>query len=142
MKQQNFNNHSKWVFGHHVITALSILALLVGGIINFLNSSDGNKYSSSLIVLVAIIFLFVFYFMRVFALKAQDRAIRSEEKLRYYILTNKAMSNSLTTGQIVALRFAPDEEFVSLANKAAKDNLSVKDIKSQIKNWKADNYRV
>ncbi len=141
MKKQNFKNHTKWVFGYHVITSLSIIALLIGAIINFINASDSNTYSASLIVLVAIILLLVFYFVRAFALKAQDRAIRAEEKLRYYVLTNKVMNSNLKTNQIVALRFAPDDEFVDLANKAAKENLSVKDIKSQIKNWKADHYR-
>jgi hypothetical protein len=45
-------------------------------------------------------------------------------------------------GQVVALRFAPDAEFPALAEKATTDNLSGKEIKQSIQNWKADFYRV
>ncbi|AXT20947.1 hypothetical protein D7030_10650 [Flavobacteriaceae bacterium AU392] len=141
MNQQNFKNHSKWVIGYHFITLLAILALLIGSIINLVKSSNENKYSASLIVLIAVVLIFVFYFMRTFALKAQDRAIRAEEKLRYYILTNKPMNDKLTTRQVVGLRFASDEEFPELVDKAVNDNLSEKEIKLAIKDWKADTYR-
>jgi hypothetical protein len=40
------------------------------------------------------------------------------------------------------LRFASDDEFPALAEKAALENLSENDIKKAIKNWKADDYRV
>ena len=44
-------------------------------------------------------------------------------------------------GQIIALRFASDKEFVDLTAKAVADNLSNKQIKELIKNWKADHDR-
>ena len=142
MKQQNYKNHSKYVIGYHIVTFLAILAFLGGAIRNLWNSSEDNLYSASLLVLLAFILFFMFYFIRSFALKAQDRAIRSEEKLRYFILTGKSISNKLTTRQFVGLRFAPDDEFPALAEKAASENLSENDIKKAIKNWKADDYRV
>ena len=142
MKQQNYNNHSKYVIGYHLVTFLAILAFLGGAIRNLWKSSEDNLYSASLLVLFAFILLFMFYFIRSFALKAQDRAIRAEEKLRYFILTGKSISNNLTTRQFIGLRFAPDDEFPSLAEKAAMENLSENDIKKAIKNWKADDYRV
>lgn len=142
MKQQSYENHGKWVFGYHVITFLAILSLIIGSIMNLVYSADENLYSASLLVLVAFILLFVFFFLRAFSLKAQDRAIRAEEKLRYFILTGKALSTKITTRQIIGLRFASDGEFVALAEKAEKDNLSEKEIKKAIKNWKADTYRV
>jgi hypothetical protein len=43
---------------------------------------------------------------------------------------------------IIALRFSGDEEFVALANKAAEENLSSKEIKAAIKNWRVDYNRV
>jgi membrane-bound ClpP family serine protease len=142
MKEQNFKNHSKWVIGYHGITLIGILAFLVGSIINFLKSSEDNLYSASLLVLLGFILVFMFYFTRSFALRAQDRAISAEEKLRYYILTGKSISNKLTTRQFVGLRFASDEEFPALADKAAMENLAENDIKKAIINWKADEYRV
>lgn len=84
----------------------------------------------------------LYAFSRIFALKAQDRAIRAEENLRHFVLTGKLLPSSLTVGQVVALRFASDAEFVALAEKAAANNLSGKEIKQSIQNWKADFYRV
>jgi hypothetical protein len=81
-------------------------------------------------------------FARVFALKAQDRAIRAEENLRHFVLTGKLLDPRLSVRQIIGLRFAPDEEFVALALRAAQENLSETDIKKAVKNWKADTYRV
>ncbi len=142
MKQQNYKNHSKYVIGYHGVTLLAILAFLGGAIRNLWNSTEDNLYASSLFVLLGFILFFMFYFIRSFALKAQDRAIRAEEKLRYFILTGKSISINLTTRQFVGLRFASDDEFVALADKTAIENLSETDIKKAIVNWKADEYRV
>lgn len=142
MEQQNFKNHKKIVMGYHVISFMAIVLLLIGSIINFTHSAKENLYSSSLLILVAVILLLLFFYARLFALKAQDRAIRAEEKFRYYILTGKSLSNKLTTRQIIGLRFASDEEFAALAEKAEKENLSEIDIKKAIVNWKSDTYRV
>jgi hypothetical protein len=43
--------------------------------------------------------------------------------------------------QVIALRFAPDEELIILAKRAADENLSGTDIKKAIRNWKADFHR-
>lgn len=142
MKQQNYKNHGKYVIGYHVVTLLAILAFLGGAIRNLWYVSEDNLYSASLLVLLAFILLLMFYFIRAFSLKAQDRAIRAEEKLRYFILTGKRISNKLTIRQFVGLRFASDEEFPALVERAVTENLSEDDIKKAIKNWKADNYRV
>jgi hypothetical protein len=142
MKQQNYSNHARYVIGYHIVTFFTLLIFIIGSIRGLLNSSEDNLYASSLLVLIGFFLLLIFFYLRIFALKAQDRAIRAEEKLRYFILTGKNLSNKITTRQIVALRFAPDEEFVGLAEKAEKENLSEKDIKKLIKNWKPDTYRV
>ncbi|MDP2067408.1 MAG: DUF6526 family protein [Lutibacter sp.] len=142
MKQQNYKNHSKYVIGYHVVTFLAILAFLGGAIRNVWKSPEDNLYSASLLVFLAFILLFMFFFIRSFALKAQDRAIRAEEKLRYFVLTGKPISNKLTIRQFVGLRFASDDEFVALVDKAVLENLSENDIKKAIKNWKADNERL
>jgi membrane protease YdiL (CAAX protease family) len=142
MKEQNFNNHAQMVPGFHYLTFGGIIALLGGSINYLLKASAENKYLAALLVLTSIIFVLVAWFTRTFALKAQDRAIRAEENLRHYVLTGKLLPSSLTVGQIVALRFAPDAEFPALAEKAATGNLSGKEIKQSIQNWKADFYRV
>ncbi len=79
---------------------------------------------------------------RVFALKAQDRAIRVEENFRHYLLTGEPLDPRLTTRQVIGLRFAADDEFVTLAKSAAESGTSEKEIKQAIQNWRADDYRV
>ena len=128
--------------GFHYLTFGGIIALLGGSINYLLKASAENKYLAALLVLTSVVFILIAWFTRIFALKAQDRAIRAEENLRHYVLTGKLLPTSLTVGQIVALRFAPDAEFPALAEKAANGNLSQNEIKQSIQNWKADFYRV
>ena len=141
MNEQNFKNHSKLVVGWHGLTFFAILALLVGSIINLAHSAKENLYSASLLCLVSFILVLLFIYVRVFVLKVQDRAIRAEESLRYFILTGKPLSSKLTIQQIIGLRFASDEEYLDLMAKALQENLSNKQIKQAIKNWRADHYR-
>ena len=142
MKEQNFNNHAQMVPGFHYLTFGGIIALLGGSINYLLKSSPENKYIAALLVLTSIIFVLVAWYTRTFALKAQDRAIKAEEALRYYIMTGKALPTELKMGQIIALRFASDSEYLALLERAIKENLSNKEIKLAIQNWKADYYRV
>lgn len=142
MQEQNFKNHSRLVVGYHGLTFFSILSLLIGSFVNLSHAEKGGLYSASLLCMCAFIFLLLFWFVRGFALKAQDRAINAEESLRYFILTGKAIDPKLRIGQIIALRFASNEEFVALCERAAAENLSGKEIKAAIQNWKADFYRV
>ena len=81
-------------------------------------------------------------FHPLFALKAQDRAIRAEENLRHFALTGKLLDPRLDMRQVIALRFASDAEFVALARRAAADTLTPDAIKQAIQNWRADTYRV
>ncbi|MGK0494773.1 MAG: hypothetical protein ACJAU2_001154, partial [Maribacter sp.] len=82
------------------------------------------------------------WYVRSFPLKAQDRAIKAEENLRYYVMTGKLFPKELKVAQIIALRFASDAEFLPLVEKALKEKLTDKEIKMLIKNWRADVYRV
>jgi len=56
-------------------------------------------------------------------------------------MTGKLLDSKLTTRQIIGLRFASDDEFLELANKAVSENMSENDIKKAVKNWKPDTYR-
>jgi preprotein translocase subunit SecG len=142
MKEQNFKNHAQMVTGFHYVTFLGIFALIGGSLNYFFRSTPENKYLASLIILVSFLFVLVAWYLRAFALKAQDRAIRAEESLRYYVMTGNLFPATLKIQQIIALRFASDAEFVALVDRAAKENLSSKEIKLAIQNWKADWYRV
>jgi hypothetical protein len=142
--QQSYKNHAQIVFLYHRVLTLVLLLILIGSIVN-LNKSWGDStrfYSASLIVALTVAAMLLFIFVRTFPLKAQDRAIRAEEQLRHYVLAGKLLDRRLTMRQIVALRFASDAEFVALAQRAADQSLSPDAIKQDVKQWRADTYRV
>lgn len=142
MKKQTYANHRRFVPLFHFIAFPALLILLIGSIINLVKSSHDNLYSASLIVLISVLLILATLFARGFALKAQDRAIVAEENLRHYLLTQKPLPSDLTVRQIIGLRFASDEEFLQLVEKALKERLSENQIKKEIKNWRSDDYRV
>lgn len=142
METQNFKNHARLVKGFHGLLFVSILTLLAGSVTYFLTSAQGHAYPSSLFILTAFIFIVVMWYTRGFPLKAQDRAIRAEENLRYYVRKGELLPAELKMSQTIALRFAPDEEYDALLARALKEGLSQKEIKAAIKNWKPDYNRV
>lgn len=142
MPKQNFKNHSRYIPLWHYITSAVIIAIMVGSIINLVKSSKQNLYSASLLAATSLVLASLFWYARWFALRAQDRAIRAEENLRHFALTGKLLDKRLRTSQIVALRFAPDDEFVELAQKATEGKLRSVQIKKLIVKWRSDHYRV
>ena len=142
MKTQNYSNHARFVPLFHFFTLIGTLVLLIGSVVNLVKSSGSNLYNATLIVFGAVLLMLTAFYARVFSLKAQDRAIKAEENFRHYLLTGKPLDSKLTVRQIIGLRFASDDEFPELAKKAVNENLSEKDIKKSVKNWKADYYRV
>lgn len=141
--EQNFSNHRRLVPMYHVVLFLTLVLTTVGSAINLYKSLDtSGLYSASLIFVLTVAVLILFFLTRTFALKAQDRAIRAEENLRNYVRDGKLLDSKLTIHQIIGLRFASDDEYSDLAKKAVEENLSENDIKKAIKNWKPDTYRV
>jgi hypothetical protein len=143
MKEQNFSNHRRYIPGFHFLLFLLGILALVGSIFFLVRSyMHGIERIASLIVFLGSVnFMILFFYAREFATKVQDRAIRAEENLRHFTLTGNLLDPRLTMPQIIALRFAPDLEFVDLANRAVAENLSNDDIKKSIKNWKPDHHR-
>jgi len=144
MATQNYTNHVRTVFGFHVVLAGIIVLTLIGSLINLYKcwGIHGQFYSAALIVVLTICCGMLWAYTRIFPLKAQDRAIRAEENLRHFALTGKLLDPRLTVYQIIALRFAPDDEFVNLARIAAESGMPPADIKRTVKNWKPDEHRV
>jgi Family of unknown function (DUF6526) len=143
-KEQSYANHGRIIPMYHYVT-LGILQLtFIGSCVNlYLSWGDHTRfYSASLLVTLTFGTMLTAIFARTFALKAQDRAIRAEEQLRHYVMTGELLDPRLDVRQIVGLRFASNEEFVALAQRAADQNLSAKDIKQAVRNWRADTYRV
>jgi divalent metal cation (Fe/Co/Zn/Cd) transporter len=144
MKSQDYKNHTRIHPLYHYVLSLLILVTLIAAIINMVLAINErtNILQAVILVLIMIIIIIVATLVRTYALKAQDRAIRAEERLRYYVLTGELLDSALSMGQIVALRFAGDSEFADLCKKAAVKGLKPDEIKKAIKNWKADNNRI
>ena len=144
MEMQNYANHRKFVPMFHAVLFGILVLTLIGSAVNLYESWGDHEriYNASLILVLTICGLLMFAFVRIFPLKAQDRAIRAEENLRHFVLTGKLLEARLGVKQIVALRFASDAEFPALAQRAAEEGLTPDAIKRSVKNWRADTYRV
>jgi hypothetical protein len=144
MATQTYANHRQWVPAFHYVLAPILFLTLIGSIVNLVNSWGDHErlYSASLIVVLSGAMLVLAIMGRLFALKAQDRAIRAEENLRHFAMTGKLLDPRLGTRQVVALRFASDPEFIELTRRAADKAMSPDEIKRAVKSWRADTYRV
>ena len=145
MQEQNFKNHARLVPLYHFVSTILIILIIIGtGLKLYRNytSKEGGLLIPALFGLIAIALLLALLFARSFALKAQDRAIRAEENLRYFAMTGNLLDSKLTIQQIIALRFAANNEFLDLAHRAVKENMKPVEIKKAIKNWRADYDRV
>ena len=144
MAPQTYANHRQFVPLYHVVLNGVLFLTLIGALVNLFKSFGDHErlYNASLIAVLAAAVLMLSFFARIFALKAQDRAIRAEENLRHYVLTGKLLPQTLDIRQVVALRFASDGEFAALAERAAREGLKSDDIKKSVKTWRADTYRV
>jgi hypothetical protein len=142
MEEQSYKKHAQLVPMYHIVLFGILAITLIGSLVNLYLSWADHARLSALIVLLTIATLILTFLARVFPLKAQDRAIRAEESLRYFILSGKRIDPRLTMSQFIALRFASDGEFVQLAQRAADENMSRDAIKQAVKNWRADYDRV
>lgn len=145
MKTQNYQNHTRYYPFHHFILSPLTLIYLGWTISRIDTSSEETTYASIYMLIGAIILVLLPFLARIYALKTQNRIILMEMHLRYFHLTGSPFyekERQLKLGQIIALRFAGDEELLPLMEKAISEKLSPKEIKLQIKNWKGDYRRV
>jgi hypothetical protein len=144
MNQQNYANHRRYVAGYHFLLSALLFIGIILAVFNIIRHrpNEGGYLSTWLIGLLFVCATIIFIYMREFPKKAQDRAIRAEQALRYFILTQKPLSHELTIYQVAALRFAGDDEFVLLVDRTLAEKLSPDDIKKAIQNWTADHHRV
>ena len=142
MEEQSYAKHAKFVPMYHFVLFGLIVVAFIGSLVNLYRRVFGpdhvGRMSAELIVLITVAMILLFFFARVFPLKAQDRAIRAEENLRHFALTGKLLDPRLSIQQIIGLRFASDAEFVALARRAAEEGLSLDAIKKSVKQWRPD----
>jgi hypothetical protein len=139
---QNFKNHAKTVPGYHLVAGP---ILLLNFIWTLWVAIRVHSFGSIVSFLVAVALILMLFYLRVFALKVQDRVIRLEMQLRLQrLLPADLQSNipALTVDQLVALRFASDAELPGLMRKVLADKINErKAIKQLIQNWQPDNLR-
>jgi hypothetical protein len=81
---------------------------------------------------------------RSYTVKLQDRIIMLEMKVRCAEVLpagQDARLGQLTPQQIVALRFASDEELGALLDRAIREKLPPQEIKRAVKRWRPDHLR-
>ncbi|MBM4186811.1 MAG: hypothetical protein FJ206_05795 [Gemmatimonadetes bacterium] len=140
---QSYANHKKYVFMYHRVAFALILVLLIWAIRLLIKEPSLD----SVIALITVVVLgFLFWYARIFPLGVQNRVIRLEEELRYgRILPDdlRARAGELSLGQVIALRFASDEELPGLMRQVLGGQLTTQDaIKRAIKVWRPDHYRI
>jgi Family of unknown function (DUF6526) len=140
-KTQNYKNHIHYVPLYHYLTFAAMAVLIVGAIYIIVTCKNSENLLAILFLLLVLTVISVSFHNRSFALKAQDRAIRAEEHFRYFVITGKRLPQQLSIYQIIALRFASDEELAGLVEITVRENLNPKEIKKNITNWKPDLYR-
>jgi hypothetical protein len=136
---QSYKNHARLLPAFHFFV---IPVLLV----NFVNEmrhlwAEPTRHFAWQVVFAAGLLMAAFM-SRVQALTVQDRVIRLEMRLRLRGILPPdlhASINGLTPKQLVALRFASDEEMPELVREVVAGKLSAgKEIKMRIKSWQAD----
>jgi hypothetical protein len=140
---QTYANHTRWHPPYHFFLVPVILINVIWSIVHFVREPG---WETGWWVVVSIALVVLTALVRVNPLKAQDRIIRLEEQLRYQQLLPADLARqatALTTGQLVALRFAPDDELTGLVREVLQGRLSKPaEIKRAIKSWRGDTLRV
>ena len=140
---QTFANHTRWQPPIHYFVLPVLLINVIWSIVLFVKSPGPT---SGWWIVVSLALLMLVFFVRLNPLKAQDRIIRLEERLRYQQILSPALlqqSSALNPGQIIALRFAGDDELEELVGAVlAGKFIKNSEIKRAIKHWRADTFRV
>ena len=140
---QTYANHARWDPPFHFFAVPASAVNLILVIWNLVLHYD--TLAAWILLLLILTGIVVAFKARLYPLKAQDRVIRLEQRLRLSALLSEPLrsrAGELTEAQLIALRFVPDQEAPALVQKALDGKLSSKDIKKAIMNWQPDYFRV
>jgi hypothetical protein len=136
---QTFENHAKFVPGYHIALFGIFVINLFWSIYRLVHTFSPE---SAISLLLAIGFLLLFFYARIFALTVQDRVIRLEMQLRLQQCLPAELRSRIPEfelAQLIALRFASDQELPGLAQKVLDERIQDrKTIKKLVKNWNPD----
>jgi hypothetical protein len=140
---QTFGNHVRQHPPFHFFLIPAALVLLILTIVNVVRHS--NELSAWILLLIGVMMPVAVLMIRTNPLRVQDRLIRLEEQLRLASILPDPLRpqiGELTVQQLIALRFASDQEVPGLVQKALQARLPPREIKKAIVNWRADLFRV
>ena len=139
---QSFANHTRFDPPFHFFLLPLGLVAIILSVIRIIHRPT---LASTLLLILAIGFVMIAFKARGYSLRVQDRVIRLEERLRLAMLmpeAGRARIGELTESQLIALRFASDDELPGLAMRALNEGLTSKQIKKSIESWRGDYFRV
>jgi hypothetical protein len=138
--EQSFASHA-----HHPIptyvASVFVLVALVASIGAWLFAWETLDIAVVAVSCAAAVFVSL---SRTYITKLQDRIIMLEMKVRCADLLGQGRSmalGQLTAKQIVALRFASDDELGALLDRAVQEKLPPREIKRAITRWRPDHLR-
>ena len=141
MAEQNYENHTRLdPLYHFAVVPVLLLNAIVSAVRLVQRPTPDRGWN-----VVALAVLVLGNLVRVYALRVQDRVIRLEKRIRMAALLpmdEQMVARELTTRQVVALRFASDQELAQLAGRAVRERLTAKAIKQLIRDWRPDRLRV
>jgi hypothetical protein len=140
---QTFANHTRFHPPFHFFLVPGALVLLILTIVNVI--LHYRQLEAWILLWMGILFFVAVTLIRTNALRVQDRVIRLEERLRLEALLSEELSarmGELTESQLIALRFASDDELPALVTKVLARQMQPKDIKEAVVAWRADTFRV
>ncbi len=141
-KTQTKESHTRYHPLFHFFFLPVLLVLLLAAIYRIIRYPGIDSFLHVLLVLAVAAAGFI---GRGSALKVQDRVIRLEERLRLSMLLPARLQGripELSERQLIALRFASDQELPTLAERALAERWEPKSIKAAIQNWRPDYWRV
>ncbi|HTC32837.1 MAG TPA: DUF6526 family protein [Bryobacteraceae bacterium] len=140
---QSYANHTRWHPPFHFFLAPGSIVLLILTIVNVVRHY--RRLEAWILVLMGVLFFVAVFLLRANPLRAQDRIIRLEERLRFQAQLPAQLNarfGELTEGQVVALRFASDAELAALVERVLAAKTPPGDIKKAIVTWRPDTFRV
>jgi hypothetical protein len=140
---QSYATHRRFIPAFHFFV---LPVLLINIVVTVVQLVHYPSISAAWVVVVALALGIGFAYARFMPLRAQDRMIRLEERMRLERLLPSDLRgriNELTPEQLIALRFAPDDEVADLTRRVFSGDLrNPGEIKRAIRNWRGDYLRV
>ena len=142
---QTYKTHTRWYPPFHFFVLPVLLLNFIFSIVETVRHWPQHRALFCWWIVLSVALFVLALTSRLSALKAQDRIIRLEERLRMTALlpaAELAASRALTEEQLIGLRFASDDELPALVKRALAENLTQTQIKEAINSWRPDYFRV